>query len=216
MKIHFPALTIFFSLLLQACVASAPKGADSYTTGGTTNPTAAANRLQSVNIQWKENPDFQYELTRTVPQVLTAVAVTSAQMNGKMNSATTPAVHSGIPEESKQLAAEYFDAFVKVHRELAASQLKKALNSGGIKTGNEMQVTITPLSGYQSIDGFGSGMTLRTTFESVTQSEPFAVDVTVKSGIMWIGVKNAKKPDQEFVDQYVDTLLKKLREMKLL
>ncbi|MGH8847747.1 MAG: hypothetical protein ACREXQ_10985, partial [Polaromonas sp.] len=117
----------------------------------------------------------------------------------------------GIPESSKRMADAYIGEILRLSQENSANSLKAALNAKGVKDGADMAITITPLSGFQSIDGWGTNVLFRTEFVDQASSRKSFVDVMVKSGIHWTGVQHASKPTIAFVDQYVDNLIAALR-----
>lgn len=171
-------------------------------------------KVGAFAVKWIDNPDFQINLARTVPAIFNTVVQTSAEAKGAWTPGNYQPLAQGIPESSKKLADAYFAELLRLHRDLSANYLTTALKSKGVKEGGEMIISITPVSGYQSIDGWGTNMVLRTEFTSSVSSKTRIVDVMIESGIHWTGVANASKPTAAFVDQYISNLMSALRDAK--
>ena len=169
-----------------------------------------AAKVRAFTISWRENPDFKISLERTMPVFLTSMVQTSYELSGVWHPAAFQQLERGIPESSKVAANAYIGEILGLFRSHSTNLLKDELQTRGIKTGAEMEITVTPLSGFQSIDGWGTNVLFRTEFVEKTSGEKWFVDVMVKSGIHWTGVANASKPTVSFVEQYVENLSKAL------
>lgn len=168
-------------------------------------------KIHSFTVKWIDNPEFKINLERTMPTFLTALVLTSFEVRGVWHPGQYQPISSNIPEDSKKMADAYIGEILRLQKENSAGFLKSALNAKGIQEGDEMVITITPLSGFQSIDGWGTNVLFRTEFMNPRNSQSAFVDTMLKSGIHWTGVANASKPTIAYVQQYIDSLSDTLR-----
>jgi hypothetical protein len=88
-----------------------------------------------------------------------------------------PHVKDGAPADfiptaqSKALADSYFGTMLKRFRENAEPLVSQALGQNGVPNGDSYVVVMTPLAAYQSVDGWGSNLLVRTDItESATRA----------------------------------------------
>lgn len=203
-----------FSLFIGGCAApGAVQNVAPISSAASGDVAIKPLKIQRFTVKWIENPEFKINLERTMPTFLTALVQTSYEVKGVWNASNFQPTVTGIPESSKQMADAYIGEILRLYRENSADYLKAALNAKGVKDGTDMAITIKPLSGFQSIDGWGTNVLFRTEFVDQATSRKSFVDVMVKSGIHWTGVRNASKPTMSFVEQYIDNLTATLRDV---
>ena len=179
-----------------------------------------ANQLKISNatVKWKENPAFAISLHRTMPAVLTnlAIAYYDIQRPYEVVPADIPLQPTSFvaSSESKRLADNYYAEMLNRFRESSETKLTLAFSERGVKGGTDFDVIVTPVTGYQSVDGWGSNAVLRTDISEASTGRTWSLETTVKSGMHLTGVHNASKPTVKFVDQYVEGVLAALRSAK--
>ena len=212
MKLGIYVASAAFTLFAGGCAAPGVVQNDAPKSSAASGDVASKTlKIRSFTVKWIENPEFKINLERTMPTFLTALVQTSYETKGVWNASNYQPIGTGIPESSKQMADAYIGEILRLYRENSANYLKSALNAKGVKDGTDMAITITPLSGFQSIDGWGTNVLFRTEFVDQATSRKSFVDVMVKSGIHWTGVRHASKPTISFVEQYIDNLTATLR-----
>lgn len=173
-------------------------------------------KVEAFRVKWMNNQNFEVRLHRTVPAVLSAAAAFVAEASGAWRTSLPPTSKDDFPPIVHELGEAYYVNLRGAYGQRVADLLTKTLTAKGKHVGSEMEITITPLYGQQSVDGWGSNMLLRTVMTSLADGKSSTVDVLFESGIHWTGVHNAAKPGEKEVAQFVDKLVRFLGESKAL
>lgn len=170
-------------------------------------------KKEGLQVTWVDNPEFEIRLYRSVPKLFSDVVVTGAQAVGKWKTDLPPSA-DGIP----QLSVKYGDTFYRNKRDMfgkiAPQTIKERIEKvESAKLAQVVSITLIPIYGVQSVDGFGSNMMVRAEIKTTKDVEPLIVDVMYESGIHWTGVHNNLEASPKDVMQVVDKLIKTLVSM---
>lgn len=173
-------------------------------------------RKEGLQVTWVDNPEFEIRLYRSVPKVLTAVAITAAQATGSWKTDLPPTA-DGIPpicvEDGNTFYKNKRDMFAKNAPDALKESLKRIENS---KLAKLASISLTPIYGVQSIDGFGSNMMVRAEVKTANSADPVIIDVMYESGIHWTGVHNNLDASPKDVMQVTDKLVKSLVSLSII
>lgn len=173
-------------------------------------------KKEGLQVTWVDNPEFEVRLYRSVPKILSAVAITSAQATGNWKTDLPPTA-DGIPP----ICVEYGNTFYKNKRDMFAKNAPDALKESlkkieKSKLAKLVSITLTPIYGVQSVDGFGSNMMFRAEVKTSKDTAPVIVDVMYESGIHWTGVHNNLEASPKDVMQVTDKLVKALVSLSII
>ncbi|MGH8857552.1 MAG: hypothetical protein ACREXG_05930 [Polaromonas sp.] len=195
MKILTLLTVILASTFLAACASGNLAVKDSQ--GKIMEVEVATFKLHEMQVVWKDNPKFDWELR-------SAVSAGNLQR-----------VHTSNPKalDRAQTDMKGMYSLLKTH---VADDLMSAFKSVGVRAGNLQTIEIYPARGYWSEFGWGSGVVLDVTITDQQSGKTWKHTVQADTGLQMVGALSAAPQDRSYVQSFVSGFQRVLSQGRLL
>jgi hypothetical protein len=177
-------VTIAVALSLAACGTAKPVG---QTANSNWQPPKANFALFAATVSWRDNPSIPISIKYVVNR-----------------SNTDKSVPQAIADRSQG----YIKTLLQVFKANVSNRLKAELSEKGVAPGKSYTVVVTPVSANFDDTGWGSGLLVRTDVVDSAARTVWSVTIETRSGLHWLGGVSAPPPDEMFVNNYVESLVK--------